>query len=75
MATDTASRAPFKSGTSDYIAIRKRMEELGLIKPAEGEKNGVDITPPVEPNAPITPPSTYYGGYYDREKADSYCGG
>lgn len=51
---------PFKSGTTDYIAIRKRMEELGLIKPVEPEKPA-----PVEPNAPINVPlaEDYLGCY------------
>ena len=53
------AREPFKSGVTNYSDIRKRAEELGFIKPAEGTENGVSIEKPapVEPNAPI------YGDY------------
>lgn len=44
------NRAPFKSGVIDYDALRKRAEELGILKPPVEEKPA-----PVEPNAPIEP--------------------
>lgn len=37
---------PFKSGTTDYAAIRKRMEELGIFREQPGAINGVDVTTP-----------------------------
>lgn len=53
------AREPFKSGVTDYVEIRKRMDEIG-IKPL-GSEHGVDVTPPEKP-AEETQPG-YICGY------------
>ena len=55
------AREPFKSGVTNYSDIRKRAEELGFIKPAEGAENGVTL--PVEKPAPVAPNAPIYGDY------------
>lgn len=54
----TKERAPFKSGVTDFDALRTRMDELGIL-PVVGGKNGVDVSKPTEP---ATNPTD--GGYY-----------
>ena len=58
------ARAPFQSSVTNYSDIRKRAEELGFIKPAEGTENGVTL--PVEkPPSKYTPTTVgpIYGDY------------
>ena len=53
-------RSPFKSGIDDFDELYKRVRELG-VRPIVGDKNGVDVTPPVESNAPVQSPGHYPG--------------
>jgi hypothetical protein len=48
----------FKSSVTDFTAIKKRMEELGIFREQPGAKNGVDVVP-TEPGSKPEP-----GKYY-----------
>jgi hypothetical protein len=54
--TEKAPR-PFKSGVSDYEALYKRIQELGISTPIG--QNGVDTEPKPAP----PPESGHYPGY------------
>lgn len=55
-------RAPFKSGVTDFEAIRRRWVEIGATTLPIGSENGVDVTP--RGRLAVRPEPGHYGAGY-----------